>query len=115
MGIVLFHLQFYRLGMGMLFCFCAETPLGKPRIYVPVSYTHLDVYKRQPVPRAVSVSASSPGGTAPSGNETNAGASLGGKDSGPNAVSNTTGSAEAPLSPCPPCGGTVRYLSLIHI
>ena len=34
MGIVLFHLQFYRLGMGMLFCFCAETPLGKPRIYV---------------------------------------------------------------------------------
>ena len=34
MGIVLFHLQFYRLGMGMLLCFCAETPLGKPRIYV---------------------------------------------------------------------------------
>lgn len=31
---VLFHLQFYRLGMGMLLCFCAETPLGKPRIYV---------------------------------------------------------------------------------
>ena len=24
MGIVLFHLQFYRLGMGMLLCFCAE-------------------------------------------------------------------------------------------
>ena len=34
MGIVLFSFTVLSAGMGMLLCFCAETPLGKPRIYV---------------------------------------------------------------------------------